>query len=133
MIFGNNRELVEKAKLMNLRSSMENTWHKRVQEKIKKLRGQNYQSDSKCLTGNIAEKILEYAHDKKVDMIVLGSSNRLKGNFKNKSIGKCYSKGFRIGRLSRTYNSLNGSSVLSNPSICNIDFKNRLSIDLSCI
>jgi nucleotide-binding universal stress UspA family protein len=48
MIFGNNRELIEKAKLMNLRLSMENTWHKRAQEKIKKLREQNHQSDSKC-------------------------------------------------------------------------------------
>ncbi len=66
---------------------MENTWHKRAQEKIKKLRGQNHQSDSKCLTGDIAEKILEYAHDKKVDMIVMGSSNRLKGISKIKALG----------------------------------------------
>lgn len=58
MIFGNNRELIEKAESMNLRSSMENTWHKRAQEKIKELREQNHQSDSKCLTGDIAEKIL---------------------------------------------------------------------------
>ncbi len=78
MIFGNNRELIEKAKLMNLRPSMENTWHERAQEKIKKLSEQNLQSDSKCLTGDIAEKILEYSHANKVDMIVMGSSNRLK-------------------------------------------------------
>ena len=88
MIFGNNRELIEKAKLMNLRpSSMKNTWHKRAQEKIKKLSEQNLQSDSKCLTGDIAEKILEYAHAKKVDMIVMGSSNRLKGISKIKALG----------------------------------------------
>ena len=78
MIFENNRELIEKAKLMNLRPSMENTWQKRAQEKIKLLREQNLQSDSKCLTGDIAEKILEYSHANKVDMIVMGSSNRLK-------------------------------------------------------
>jgi nucleotide-binding universal stress UspA family protein len=28
MIFGNNRELIEKVKLMNLSPSMKNTWHK---------------------------------------------------------------------------------------------------------
>ncbi len=87
MIFGNNRELIEKAKLMNLRPSMKNTWHKRAQEKIKKLTEQNLQSDSKCLTGDIAEKILEYIHAKKVDMIVMGSSNRLNGISKIKALG----------------------------------------------
>ena len=87
MIFGNNRELIEQAKLMNLGPSMENTWHEQAQEKIKKLRERNLQSDSKCLTGDIAEKILEYAHAKKVDMIVMGSSNRLKGISKIKALG----------------------------------------------
>ncbi|WP_458746538.1 universal stress protein [Candidatus Nitrosocosmicus sp. T] len=87
MIFKNNRELIEKAKLMNLKPSMENTWYKRAQEKIKKLSEQSIQSDSKCLTGDIAEKILEYAHAKKVDMIVMGSSNRLKGISKIKALG----------------------------------------------
>jgi nucleotide-binding universal stress UspA family protein len=87
MIFGNNRELIEKAKLMNLRPSMENTWDKRAQEKIKNLSEQSLQSDSKCLTGDIAEKILEYAHSNKVDMIVMGSSNRLKGISKIKALG----------------------------------------------
>ena len=72
---------------MNLRPSMENTWHKRAQEKIKKLSEQNFQSDSKCLTGDIAEKILEYSHAEKVDMIVMGSGNRLKGISKIKALG----------------------------------------------
>ncbi|WP_458747325.1 universal stress protein [Candidatus Nitrosocosmicus sp. T] len=54
-IFKNNRDLIEKAKLMNLKPSMENTWYKRAQEKIKKLSEQSIQSDSKCLTGDIAE------------------------------------------------------------------------------
>jgi nucleotide-binding universal stress UspA family protein len=61
IIFENNRELIEQAKLMNLGPSMENTWHEQAQEKVKKLREQHLQSDSKCLTGDIAEKILEYA------------------------------------------------------------------------
>ena len=87
MIFENNRELIEKAKLMNLMPSVENPWHKRAQEKIKKLSEQNLQSDSKSLTGDIAEKILEYAHAKKVDLIVMGSSNRLKGISKIRALG----------------------------------------------
>ena len=37
MIFENHRELIEKAKLTNLMPSVENSWHKRAQEKIKKL------------------------------------------------------------------------------------------------
>jgi nucleotide-binding universal stress UspA family protein len=87
MIFENNRELIEKAKLMNLMPSVENSWHKRAQEKIKKLSEQNLQSDSKSLTGDLAEKILEYAHAKKVDLIVMGSSNRLKGISKIRALG----------------------------------------------
>jgi nucleotide-binding universal stress UspA family protein len=88
MIFGDNRELIEKAKLMNLRPSlMKDTWHIRTQQKIEKLREQNIESDSKCLTGDFAEKILEYVRDEKVDMIVMGSSNRLKGISKIKALG----------------------------------------------
>ena len=88
MIFGNNQELIEKAKLMNLRpSSVEDTWPKRAQKKIKKLKELNIESSSKCLTGDIAEKILEYARDENVDMIVMGSSNRLKGISKIKALG----------------------------------------------
>ena len=56
MIFGNNIELIEKAKLMILRPSVENPWHKRAEEIVKKLGKQNLQSDSICLTGDIAEK-----------------------------------------------------------------------------
>ncbi len=88
MIFGDNKELIEKAKLMNLRpSSMEDTWRVRTQQKIEKLTEQHIESDCKCLTGDIAEKILEYVHDEKVDMIVMGSSNRLKGISKIKALG----------------------------------------------
>ena len=79
MIFGNNKDLIEKAKLMNLKTSKENQWIKKVQ--------QNITSESICLTGNAAEKILEYASTKKVDMIVMGSSNRLKGISKIKALG----------------------------------------------
>lgn len=87
MVFGNNRELIEKAKLMNLGTTMENQWHKRTHKQIKKLSEQNIASDSTCLSGNVAEKILEYAYSKKVDMIVMGSSNRLTGISKIKALG----------------------------------------------
>ena len=87
MIFDNNKELIEKAKMMNLETTVENPYHKRAQEMIKKLDKQNISSDSAYLTGNIAEKILEYADTKKVDMIVMGSSKRLKGISKIKALG----------------------------------------------
>jgi len=83
MIFGNNKDLIEKAKLMNLKTSKENQWIKKVQQNINKLNQQNITSESICLTGNAAEKILEYAST----MIVMGSSNRLKGISKIKALG----------------------------------------------
>jgi nucleotide-binding universal stress UspA family protein len=87
MIFENNKELIEKAKMMNLEITMENPWHKRAEELIKKLGKRNIPCDCTCLTGDIAEKILEYAETKKVDMIVMGSSKRLKGISKIKALG----------------------------------------------
>jgi nucleotide-binding universal stress UspA family protein len=72
---------------MNLKTSKENQWIKKVQQNINKLNQQNITSESICLTGNAAEKILEYASTKKVDMIVVGSSNRLKGISKIKALG----------------------------------------------
>jgi nucleotide-binding universal stress UspA family protein len=89
MIFRNNKELIDKAKLMNLRpeSLKKDTWHKRAQQKIKELRERNIKSDSKSLTGDVVKKILEYAHDEKVDMIVMGSNNKLKGISKIKALG----------------------------------------------
>jgi len=56
MLFGNNTELIEKAKMMNLGTAMENHWYKRAQKQIKKLSEQKITSDSGYLTGNIAEK-----------------------------------------------------------------------------
>lgn len=61
------------------RSSLENTWHNRAKQKIEKLRKQNIESDSKYLTEGIAEKIMEYTQKEKVDVIIMGSSNRLGG------------------------------------------------------
>ena len=87
MIFGNNKDLIEKAKLMNLKTSKENQWVKKVQQHTHKLSQQNISSESICLTGNAAEKILDYASTMKVDMIVMGSCNRLKGISKIKALG----------------------------------------------
>jgi nucleotide-binding universal stress UspA family protein len=87
MIFGNNIELIEKAKLMNLRTTIENKWPKIAQKKISKLDELSIASESMCVTGNAAEKILECAKTKNVDMIVMGSSNRLKGISKIKALG----------------------------------------------
>ncbi len=87
MLFENDKELIEKAKMMKMGSTLENPWQRRAEETIKKLSKKNISSDSTCLTGDIAEKILEYADTKKVDMIVMGSSKRLKGISKIKALG----------------------------------------------
>ena len=87
MIFGNNKDLIEKAKLMNLKTSKETPWNKRAQQHIQKLSQRDISSESTCLTGNIAEKILDYASAKKIDMIVMGSSSRLRGISKIKALG----------------------------------------------
>ncbi len=86
-IFKNNTELIEKAKMMNIRTTVDNIWPKRTQKQIKRLGKQNIASESICLTGIAAEKILECANSKKVDMIVMGSSSRLKGISKIKALG----------------------------------------------
>ncbi len=87
MIFGNNRELIEQARMMSIGRTTENGWNKRAKEKIEKLNEQRIKSDSACLTGSAAEKILEFADAKKADMIVMGSSNRLRGISKLKALG----------------------------------------------
>ena len=89
MIFGNNKELIDKAKLMKLRpeSLTKDTWNKRAQQKIMELREQNIKSVSKSLTGDVVKKILHYAHEESVDMIVMGSNNKLKGISKISALG----------------------------------------------
>ena len=87
MIFGNDKELIEKVKLMNLETTIENQWPNRAQKQLKKLIEQDIASESMYVTGNAAEKILECAKSKKVDMIVMGSSNRLKGLSKIRALG----------------------------------------------
>jgi len=87
MIFGNNRELIEQARMMNIGRVTENKWKERAKEKIEKLSERNIKSDSECLIGHAAEKIAEFADAKKADLIVMGSSKRLKGISKIKAIG----------------------------------------------
>ena len=89
MIFGNNKELIDKAKLMKLRpeSLTKDTWNKRAQQKIMELREQNIKSVSKSLTEDVVKKILHYAHEESVDMIVMGSNNKLKGISKISALG----------------------------------------------
>ncbi len=87
MIFGNNMELIEQARMMNIGRTTENGWNKRAKEKIEQLNEQWIKFGCECLTGPAAEKILQYADAKKADMIVMGSSNRLRGISKIKALG----------------------------------------------
>ena len=60
---------------------------KKIMELTAELNEQKRKSGSECLIGPAAEKILEYADAKKADMIVMGSSNRLRGISKIKALG----------------------------------------------
>ncbi|MEJ7642689.1 MAG: universal stress protein [Candidatus Nitrosocosmicus sp.] len=87
MIFKNNRELIEQARMMSIGRATENGWSKRAKEKIKQIHDQKITANIECLTGPPAEKILGFADAKKADMIVMGSSNRLRGISKIKALG----------------------------------------------
>lgn len=87
MIFGNNEDLIQKAKMMNLKTTVEDIWTERASNLKDKLNYQKIASESVCLTGTASEKILEYAHYKEVDMIVMGSSKRFTGMSRIKALG----------------------------------------------
>ncbi len=55
MIFGNNKELIEKAKMMNIGTTIENRWSKRAQKTIKRLSEQGIATESMCVTGSAEE------------------------------------------------------------------------------
>lgn len=87
MIFRNNKDLIQKAKMMNLKTTMEDMWTERALDLKDRLNNQKIASESICLTGIASEKILEYAHYKEVDMIVMGSSKRFTGMSRIKALG----------------------------------------------
>ncbi len=84
LILGNDRDLIMSAK-SSIGRAMEAGWNKRVKEKIKLINSQKMISKSKCLTGSAADKILEFAENNNIDMIVMGS-RRLEGVSKIKAL-----------------------------------------------
>lgn len=88
LILGNDKVLIESAR-SNIGKALEKGWNKRAKDIIEKLKNDQYilEIDSKCLTGNATEKILEFANTNKTDIIVMGASCRLKGISKIKSLG----------------------------------------------
>lgn len=87
MIFRNNEKLIEQAKMMNLKTTVESAWTERALKLRSKLNNQKIASESVCLTGIAAEKIIEYAHYEEVDMIVMGSGKRFTGVSRIKPLG----------------------------------------------
>jgi nucleotide-binding universal stress UspA family protein len=88
LILGNDRVLIERAR-RSIGQALEKGWNKRAKDTIVKLKDERgvTEIDSKCLTGNAAEKILEFADANKTDIIVMGASRRLKGISKIKALG----------------------------------------------
>jgi len=85
-LFENDKELIEKAKQMNLIESKKDTWEERVKRKIQELSEKKIDSTSECRTGSPVEKILSFVDDNKADMIVMGSGKRLTGVSKIKAL-----------------------------------------------
>ncbi|HEU5119491.1 MAG TPA: universal stress protein [Candidatus Nitrosocosmicus sp.] len=88
LILGNDRVLIENSR-SKIGRALEKGWNKRSKDLIEKLNNDKdiIGIDSKCLTGNAAEKILEFANTNKTDIIVMGASHRLKGISKIKALG----------------------------------------------
>ena len=88
LILGNDKVLIEGAR-SKIGKALEKGWNKRVKDLIEKLRDDKdiLAIDSKCLSGNAAEKILEFVNTNKTDIIVMGASRRLKGMSKIKALG----------------------------------------------
>lgn len=88
LILGNDKVLIESAR-SKIGKALEKGWNKRAQDFVEKLKNDKdiLEIDSKCLTGNPAEKILEFGNTNKTDIIVIGASLRLKGMSKIKALG----------------------------------------------
>ncbi len=88
LILGNDRVLIESAR-SKVNQALEKGWNKRAKDIIEKLKNDKeiLEIDNKCLTGDAAEKILEFTNLNKTDIIVMGASRRLKGISKIKSLG----------------------------------------------
>lgn len=88
LILGNDEVLIEGAR-STIGKSLEKGWNKRAKDLIEKLKNDKdiLEIDSKCLSGNAAEKILEFSNTNKIDIIVMGASRRLKGMSKIKALG----------------------------------------------
>ncbi|MGD9532810.1 MAG: universal stress protein [Candidatus Nitrosocosmicus sp.] len=87
MVFGNKKDHIEKAKMMNLRITSVNKLPKWAENKIKNLSEQKIGSESICVTEKVVKKISEYAKARKVNMVVMDSSNRLTEILKIKDLG----------------------------------------------
>ncbi|MBA2267126.1 MAG: universal stress protein [Thermoproteota archaeon] len=88
LILGNNRVVIERAQ-RSIGKALEKGWNQRAKTIMNKLmKDDNIASiDSKCLNGVASEQILEFIDSNKVDMVVMGSSRRLKGVSKIRALG----------------------------------------------
>jgi len=92
----------EEADLLFLEGTLDSNWllaieqqqqsyaAKAIQEIHQILKGHSLEiTESAILTGNIAQRILDYAHDKKIDLIIMGNKEKtIMNSFLNGSVSK---------------------------------------------
>lgn len=77
LILGNDRVLISRAR-RSIARSIEQTWNRFVEDKVKLLSSERIKVSSDIKTGNPAEQIVKFARENQVDLIVMGS-RRLEG------------------------------------------------------
>jgi nucleotide-binding universal stress UspA family protein len=65
---------------------LEKWWDKLAEVKMHEMEDKNVNASSRCLFGDAAERIIRFAEDNKIDLVIMGS-RRLKGASKIKALG----------------------------------------------
>jgi nucleotide-binding universal stress UspA family protein len=65
---------------------LEKWWDKLAEVKMHEMEDKNVNASSRCLFGDEAERIIRFAEDNKIDLVIMGS-RRLKGASKIKALG----------------------------------------------
>lgn len=85
IMLGSDMILINRAR-RSVRKELEEGWNKMAEVMINGLKKHNVEATCDCLVGSAAEKILQFAKIKKIDLIVMGS-RRFKGLSKIKALG----------------------------------------------
>ena len=85
LLLGNDKVLMNRAR-RDIRRQREKAWDKFMEIKMHEIEDQNLSFSGELRYGSASDKILRFAKDKRIDIIVMGS-RRLKGVSKLKALG----------------------------------------------